>query len=165
MEEQNSVGLQQGIQTLRIIWAAMIGSLGIYLIIVHFIGKEIQFGEMPKATYDMMRYALMGLGVVILFLAQYVRKLILKGGLGTTTSNSISPAHGSALGRYTAAVIISLAMSESVGIFGLLLFFLGRDFQTFYLFLAFSAIAMVVYRPKMEELESLSEPTGQEGNM
>ena len=60
------------------------------------------------------------------------------------------------MARYTPAVVISLAISESIAIFGLVLFILGDDFQTLYIFLVVSAIAMIFHRPKNEELRQLS---------
>lgn len=53
------------------------------------------------------------------------------------------------------ALMVSLALSESIAIYGLVLFFLGDDYQSLYLFVGISAIAMFFYRPKKEELEEL----------
>ena len=58
--------------------------------------------------------------------------------------------------KYTTAIIISLALCESVGIYGLILFFLGGSFQTMYTFMIISAAGMFYYRPKREEIEALS---------
>ena len=60
------------------------------------------------------------------------------------------------VGHYAAVVIISLALSESIGIYGLVLFLLGGGFKTLYTFIAVSALAMVFYRPKREEMEKLA---------
>jgi hypothetical protein len=61
-----------------------------------------------------------------------------------------------ALGKYTTAVMVSLALSESIGIYGLVLFFLGSTIQTLYLFMVISACAMIFFRPKKEELAELA---------
>ena len=53
-------------------------------------------------------------------------------------------------------MIVSLALSEFIGIMGLVLFFLGDNFQVLYTFMAISAIAMLFYRPKRQELETLN---------
>ena len=52
-------------------------------------------------------------------------------------------------------MFVSLALSEFIGIMGLVLFFLGDNFQVLYTFMAISTIAMFLYRPKREELETL----------
>ena len=61
-----------------------------------------------------------------------------------------------ALARYTTAVIISLALSECIGIYGLVLFLLGDEYQTLYIFIGAAAAAMFYFRPKREELVDLS---------
>ena len=60
------------------------------------------------------------------------------------------------LAKYITTVIVSLALSESIGIYGFVLFLLGYNFQTLYTFMIVSALAMVFYRPKREELERLA---------
>jgi hypothetical protein len=52
-------------------------------------------------------------------------------------------------------VIISLALCESVGIYGLVLFFLGKNTMDLYLLLGVSAAAMIYYRPRKDELLNL----------
>ena len=53
-------------------------------------------------------------------------------------------------------MFVSLALSEFIGIMGLVLFFLGDNFQVLYTFMAISALAMFFYRPRREELETLA---------
>jgi len=57
------------------------------------------------------------------------------------------------LAKYTTVHIVSLALSESIGIYGLVLFFLGDGFGTLSTFLGISALAIYFHRPKKEELE------------
>jgi hypothetical protein len=57
---------------------------------------------------------------------------------------------------YTTAVIVSLALCDSIGLFGLVLFMLGDSFPTLHVFIGISALAMYFYRPKREELETLA---------
>jgi len=72
LEEKDRIKLQEGMRTLWLIWAAMFASLGVYLIVAHFIGQEIKFDLIPKSTYELLRYALMGVGAVILLPLQGV---------------------------------------------------------------------------------------------
>ena len=55
-----------------------------------------------------------------------------------------------------AAMIVSLALSESIGVYGLVLFLIGDSFQTLYIFIGISVVAMFFYRPKREDLETLA---------
>ena len=47
--------------------------------------------------------------------------------------------------RYMIVMLISLALSEAIGIFGLVLFFLSEDYLTLFLFIGCSAIAMFIF--------------------
>ena len=68
-----------------------------------------------------------------------------------------SPSDQSAVaGKYVTAMLVSLALSESIGIYGFILFMLGGDLRTVFIFNAIAAMAMFIYRPKREELETLS---------
>jgi hypothetical protein len=48
--------------------------------------------------------------------------------------------------------MISLALCESVGIFGFVLFLIGKNALDLYILVALSATAMFIYRPKKDEL-------------
>ncbi len=89
---------------------------------------------------------LFGLSLAQLGIAFFLRKFQLK----PTESNRKDPVK-----TYATAVLVSCAFAESIGVCGLVLFLLRPDFQTLYMFIAVSAIAMIVYRPKREELEGL----------
>ena len=58
--------------------------------------------------------------------------------------------------KYSTALIVSLGLSESIGIYGFVLFLLGDDLQTLYIFIGISALAIYVHRPKREEIETLA---------
>lgn len=49
-------------------------------------------------------------------------------------------------------MIVALTMSETMGIFGLVLFLLGKNSVDLYLLVAVSAAAMIMYRPRKEEV-------------
>ena len=53
--------------------------------------------------------------------------------------------------------IISWALSEGIGIFGFILFFLGRNTTDLYILILIAALAMFLYRPKKEDIISLAE--------
>ena len=153
--------INQGMKVIWIIWGAILASLAIYLFVAHFAGDQIRTNPLPKETFDILYYALMVLGAVILFMTRPLRNLVLKAGQGSVPpSRAISesvPRVRAILQKYATAVIISLALSESIGIFGLVLYFLGGDLMTLYLFIACSAMSMVYHRPKDEEVKALLE--------
>ena len=157
--ETDKERIEKSFLILRIIWAAMLGTLLIYLFICYQFGDQIRQpsgSQFPLAT---LRNILYGVAAVTLLISHFLRRFMLTGRPGSSrptprTSSSqsdISPI----LGKYAVALIVSLALSESIAIYGLVLFFLGDDYQTLYFFVGISAIAMFFYRPKKEELEEL----------
>jgi membrane protein implicated in regulation of membrane protease activity len=58
--------------------------------------------------------------------------------------------------RYQTATILSTAFLESIGIYGLILFLMSGEFITLYAFVIVSAIALLYFRPRFEELEKLA---------
>jgi hypothetical protein len=160
LETQAKEVIDKGMLTLWIIWAAMLGSLLIYIFISHQLGVGFKSAEGSDVPIELLKKIFYGVAAVALVASYYVRKSMLKGrssaagahivgGLATMNQPPF-------VGHYTAVVIVSLAFSESIGIYGFVLFLLGDGFQTLYTFMVVSALAMVFYRPKREELERLA---------
>lgn len=151
---------EKSLQALWVIWAAMLGSLFIYVFICHQWEDEIRRAASPNLPLDLIRNILYGLSIFILILTHFLRKRILAGRLGAPERMLLKPPllsnQPSPPAKYTVAMLVSLALSESIGIFGFLLFLFGDNFQVLYTFIAVSALAMFFYRPKREELETLA---------
>ena len=161
METQGQSAIDKGMQILWVIWAAMLGSLFIYIVVCHLLGEEIR-GNFAESgfPFELFRNILYGVAAAELILSYYLRKSMLRGRSGAAQVNmsgrSSTLNQPPFVGHYTAIVIISLAIADSIGIYGLVLFFLGSDFKTLYTFIVVSALAMVFYRPRREELEKLA---------
>ena len=145
--------LNKGLLTLKVIWSAMLMSLAIYLFVGLQIAANVQ-SSMTDETFGMLKMVLYIIALAILIVTRYVRKLILSGK-GQNRLPTRATRHP-ALQTYTTATILALAMSESIGIFGLVLFFLGKNPMDLYLLILVSAAAMFMYRPSKEELLTLS---------
>ncbi|OGP55997.1 MAG: hypothetical protein A2Y65_03700 [Deltaproteobacteria bacterium RBG_13_52_11] len=156
MEETSERGaINKGMRTLWLIWAAMLGSLLIYIFICHQLGEGFKSAEESDVPIDLLRNIFFGVAAAELIMSYYLRRFMLKGRLSAVIRSS--PLNQPPfVGQYTAAVIISIALSESIGIYGLVLFVLGGGFKILYTFIVVSALAMVFYRPKREELERLA---------
>ena len=161
LEGQEKEAIHKGMLTLWVIWAAMLGSLIIYIFVCHQLGEEIRRGfEESGFPLELFRNILYSVVAVELIMIYYLRKFMLKGR--TSAAKADMPDRSSSLnklpfvGQYTAIVIISLAIADSIGIYGLVLFLLGGDFKTLYIFIIVSVLAMIFYRPKREELEKLA---------
>ena len=138
---------------MKVIWFGMLGSLVIYLIIGLQIGANIQ-APMDKSTFGVIKTALYLFTFAIIAITRYIRRFVLsgKGQYGQVPQN-FQPL---TLQKYTTAIIAAWALLECIGIFGLVLFLLGKNPTDLYLLLMISAIAMLWYRPKKDELISLT---------
>ena len=158
--ENDRTALKKGLRTLWIIWAAIAGSLLIYVFICHQFGEEIRRTVRPDSSLVQIKNILYGVVVVTLFLTHFLRRLMLKGRFRGAEARrltpTLSPSQPPFLVKYITVVVVSLALSESIGIYGLILFFLGDNFQTLYIFISISALALFYYRPRIEELEQLA---------
>ena len=148
----------KGLMTLNIIWFAMLVSLAIYLFVGLHVSGNLE-GSMDQDTFATLKYSLYIVTFITLIITRYVRKLILsaKGGCKQAANNSRSLGQNPAFQKYATASIVAWAMSESIGIYGLVLFFLGKNTSDLYLFILVSAAAMFMYRPKKDEILSLSK--------
>jgi hypothetical protein len=151
---------EKGLRTLWIIWAAMVGSLLVYVFLCHQFGEEMRPTGIHDLPVGLIRNILSVVTLVTLILAHFIRKRMLEGRLGSSGSGLLKPgaasSEPSSLILYTTAVILSLVLSDSIGIYGLVLFMLGDSFRTLHVFIGISALAMYFYRPKREEFETLA---------
>ena len=144
--------MNKGLMTLKIIWLAMLMSLAVYLIVGLLIVPTMP-SPMSSEVFATFRIVLYVLAFATLIALRYVRRLILAGGGRSADTTQVQAA--AIMPKYSSAVIASLGMSESVAIYGLVLFLLGRNAVDLYLLIGISAAAIVYYRPKKEELEFL----------
>jgi hypothetical protein len=151
---------EKGFLTLWIIWAAMAGSLLAYVFMCHQFGEDIRRTGSHDFPLGLIRNILSVVALVTLFLTHFIRKRMLEGRFGGpgvglfktgATSNQPSP-----FAHYITVIIVSLALCESIGIYGLALFLLGDSLRTLHVFIGISALAMYFYRPKRQEFETMA---------
>jgi hypothetical protein len=146
--------LNKGMVNLKIIWFAMLASLAIYL----FVGLQVETNlkvSMDKDMFVMIKKVLYVVAFVTLIATRYIRKLFLSGKIQyrQLTQTSQHPA----LQKYTTAMILVFGMSESIGIYGLILFLLGKNTMDLYLLILISAAAIFMYRPRKDEVIKLAQ--------
>ena len=146
--------LDKRLLTLRIIWLAMLVSLAIYLFVGIQVGTNVQ-SSINEDTFGILKTVLYAVTFATLIATRYVRKLILFGK--SQVSQPTQVLKHSVLQKYTVAMIVALAMSESIGIYGLILFFLGKNSTDLYLPMLISAAAMVIYRPRRDTVVNLMQ--------
>lgn len=155
-EEKESI--EKGFLAILIIWGAMLASLAVYLLIAHVAGDQIREAQKSEIPISLLKNILFGMAAAELLLAYYLRKKMLRGGAvkAPPEDTPLTSDQSKALARYSTAVLVSLAICESIGIYGLLLFFLGDEYQTLYILVGVAAAAMCFFRPKRDELMELA---------
>ena len=159
--------LQRGMFVTKVIWGAFFSALAIYLVVCHLAGSESIDMGFDSYTLWIIKATLGVITCVSLVIAYFLRKSILKirpAGLASsfieqTLTSGTQPfpfKRHEAVTKYMRATIISTAHSESVGIYGLILFLLSGEFITLYAFIGVSALAFYYFRPRLEELEQLA---------
>ena len=159
-QENNTESFEKGFMVTRIIWAGIFVCLFGYVIVCHAVAGGNFRNEISGFPLDLIRNILFGVSMIVLSLAYFIRRRIVTVEPGATINRPSGSASSSNLAqflpKYTAAILVSSALSEAVGIFGLVLFLMGDSFQNLYLFVGISAIALIYFRPKKEEIEKMA---------
>ncbi len=156
-EEQNEIKqLDTGWRVILLIWGAILASLGIYLVVCIMVEKELQINIDPNLPLETIKYALFGVSFITLFMVHYLRKFLLRTSNSIVNSSQTSSLQHPAVGKYLVTVIITSALLESIGIYGVVLFFMAKDTSSLYQLLIISAAAMIYFRPRKDELLNLS---------
>ena len=160
LEATEREGLRKGMKTAWIIWGAMLGSLALYLALCEQLGNLMDVSMLSDAPLALLKSIFYCVAAAELIIAYFVRRFMLSGRLPSPVPDLRQQAWNvktsPSVAKYIPGVLVSLAIAESVGIYGLIIFFLGGDFKTLYTFLFISAVAIIFFRPKFEELEQLA---------
>lgn len=144
--------INKGWRSIHIIWIAMLIALFVYLVVGLSL-KDIFQSSIQESSLKILRYILYAISFVTFFSIKYVRRLILKSkNIGLS---QVIGVNSPAVVRYITATIVSLAMAESISIYGLVLFLLGKNTTDLYLLIFISAVAMIYYRPFKEQMIKL----------
>jgi hypothetical protein len=148
--------LKAGWRVVLLIWGAIFASLGIYLIVCLIVEKGLQTNIDPDFPLETIKYALFGVSFITLIVVYYLRKFLLRQSTSVINSSQTLSVRHPAIGRYTIIIIITSALLESIGIYGVILFLLAKDYLSLYQLLTISALAMLYFRPRKIELINLS---------
>lgn len=162
LDEREKKVLRSGHRINMAIWVFMLASLGIYVLVCHLAAEDLRQDMGSDFPLDKLKGMLLVISIAEFVMTRYLRNAMLRAGVpqpGLTSAGVYPDAAFIALRKYTSATVVSMAISESIGIFGLILFMLGEDFRTLYLFILISAISMLYYRPRLAELQALALET------
>ncbi len=163
LEKSEMEQLDKAWTVIKIIWGALLASLGVYVAVCEYMKDQLRpTTDFPLET---MKLVLYGVSFFTLIVIHFIRRMMLKtagSGLFSAFVQSPSVQHPTA-GRYLSVVIVSMALCESIGIYGLVLFFMSKDSLVLYQFIIISAAAMLYFRPRKEELLQLAEDMNLQG--
>ncbi|WP_028581962.1 hypothetical protein [Desulfogranum japonicum] len=147
--------LERGWRIVLLIWGAILASLGIYIGVCWSIREDIQINVSPDFPLETLQYILVGVTVITLVAVYYLRKFLLRPTNVTSNAEKYSSAQQLALNKYTATMVVTSALVESIAIYGVVLFFLSKDISSLYQLSFMSAVAMIYFRPRKSELLDL----------
>ena len=146
--------LQKEFRVAQVIWIAILAALMIYVAIGHFFhGKALV--DTGDVSVVWIRTVLAGVGGLMLIGSFFIRRKMLARGASAQLLDEQAVAM-----KYRMATMIAAGICEAVGLMGLVLIFLGDSLQSLYLFNMVAAMAMIMHRPKIEELQRLAGRSG-----
>jgi hypothetical protein len=137
-----------------IIVGMMLVTLVTYLLICFSFGTELQ-EPLPEITRVKIRTAFYIIAIVTFPMTNLIRHIQLK--LNQTMPLTRLNYRVEAKKRYLLTVIVSMAMVETIGVFGFVLFMFGDGMNNLLIFTGLSALGMFLYRPKLEEYSKIVE--------
>jgi F0F1-type ATP synthase membrane subunit c/vacuolar-type H+-ATPase subunit K len=153
--------LRKAYRTAAFIGLAMIASVLIYAIIVELVRKgTIPLTGVPEMSADRLnslKYVLFGVSAVLFFLIRIINGKILSKGAPAGPVRAAAPPE---IQRLVTAAVASYALSEAPAIFGLIVFFLGRVVEDFYVFMLISLFFFSYYFPKYSQWEEWARRKG-----
>ncbi len=158
MQNDNSIKDQSTRDSLRhtqrlatIIWAALLASLGVYVVVVVAFKEQISFATLESGEISALRLVMVVVAGIVLAITPQIYSRVLASAYRRRNSSEEN-ALSAASSTYMTALIVVMALYESIGIYGLVLVLVGAGNNTFIGFMGVSAVAMLTARPKMETL-------------
>jgi hypothetical protein len=139
-----------------VIQGVMLVTIAAYVVVCITFGDQIQ-QPLPEAQRVLIRTILYVVAIVIFPMTNLIRYIQLRLNQTMPYSYSQTTPGMEAKKRYLVTVIVSMSLIESVGIFGFVMFILGDNFNTLYIFSGLSALGMFLYRPKVDEYTKIVE--------
>lgn len=120
--------------------------LGVLITLCHIYAEPIQL-NWAEEDRVWLRTILYIVAMLTFLVMKFVRHVSLQFNL----KSSNKPAKS----RYLKTIIVSMLIAETIGLYGVLMFSLGDGFNTLYIFSILAALAMFLYRPKIEEYRAI----------
>ncbi len=144
------------IVTAWIIWVGFLLTLVVYLVICEMLGLQSGAEANTDLPLIWVRTGFYALAIILFPVITGLKYLILKPAKESHTPTQTAR-HTPDSSRYLAAVVLALALADSIGTLGFLLFLMGDDYRTLYMFIGMSVICMLIHRPQQAEIDKIRQ--------
>jgi hypothetical protein len=127
--------------------ALMFAALAAYVIVCHALSGQLQ-QHWPEQQRELFRTLFYAIAIITFPITNLIRHIMVR--LNRTMPGDKPPKY-----RYLTTIIVSMSLMEGIGILGLVMFLLGDNFNTLYIFTGLAALGLFLYRPKTEEYFSI----------
>lgn len=141
------IALKKDFLLLWLITAGITLTLIAYLSLCYFYGDRLRLETEPPMV---LRGIFYGIAIINFPLTNLLRHILLR-------LNQTIISDKSAKSRYCMTVFISLCSAELIGILGFIVYLRGDNCHTLLIFCLLSVLALFLYRPKIEEYQSIIE--------
>lgn len=145
--QNEKINVQTAYQTLTIIWAALLMSQFLFLVIIYVVKPEVfkfDFSKPLLGAEPVFVIALAGISVMNFAMSFVLRRKFLNQSVAEQKIHLVQT-----------AMITGCALCESISLFGLLLVFL-QSYQYFFLFFALAILGFILHFPRRENLIAAS---------
>lgn len=129
------------LRTIRLIQVAMLASVGIYAVVGEVVGHHLNTDA--KALYAISFASISLVGAILV-----VRKTLV---LQSETELRLKPGDPATIARWKAGYIVTYALCEALGLFGLLLRILGFALTQVWPYYAGSFVLLLLFWPRMPQ--------------
>jgi len=138
-----------------VIWGVIFVSLGIYVWVIYALRHELPLIETDPSTLGTTRLFMMIEAAFVLVLTPSVYRKLLARAYRPGSARDAEPddLDGIVRSTYAFALIVAMALYESIAVQGLMLAFMGAGKNTIIGFFGVCAVAMLTARPKTEHLQ------------
>jgi len=142
MSERNLEGRRMS-RTLLVLWLAFLAAAALYLAVGFLIGRGRGTGITPPVRPELLRIVFYAVGGMMLIVAFVLRRQLM--------SRAYREPYAAMVGLQ-AAMVAGWAVSEAVGILGLVVILLGGTFLDGLPFILAAFLAIAIQRPDADEL-------------
>jgi len=145
--QNKNINVEQAYRTLVIIWAALLLSQFLFLVIIYFVKPEVFRFDFSKPLLGSNPPIVIVLAMMAI--ADFIASLVLRRKYLKQAAAEQN------IGLVQTAMITGCALCEAISLFGLLLVFL-QSYQYFFLFFALAILGFIIHFPRRESLIAAS---------